>query len=458
MVPFLFKRSLGLGLAAGLALALGSAPALARKNGIASQGCSGCHSGGAAPTVTITANPAVIVPGQMVILTVAITTPAVAGLYMTPSVGTLSVIAGEGTQLVAPGITHTAPKRAVNGVATFRVGWMAPPTPGGADFQVYAVAANGDGGDKGDGPGTGFEAFVYGCSGNIYYRDFDGDGYGGALSGYTKNCTQPPLFVTILGDCNDSDERIHPGAAEKCNKIDDNCDGKIDEGLPILTYHVDMDGDGHGIASGPTVTDCVAPRGYGVGTDDCDDTKNYVYAGAPELCNYVDDNCNGQIDEGARIACGMGWCRRLGAGCGSTDCTPGAPRAETCNAFDDDCDGVNDNGTDLQLCGGPGLQCVDGFCVKAGTVPDGGRPDAPLAGAAGASGAAGAGSAGDGVGETGAGGDGPIRQRPGCSLAGADAGGTPVGLVLAVGLAVGVMVARARRRRAAAVTAADTPS
>jgi MYXO-CTERM domain-containing protein len=392
MVSSVSKRPFGHGLAAGIAFAvlLLAAPAWARKGGLASQGCSGCHSGGATPTVTITSDPAVFMPGQTVTLSVAITTPSVAGLYMTASVGPLASLAGEGTQIISGGITHTTPKRAVNGVATFRVGWTAPAAPGGADFIAYVVAGNGDGGDKGDGPGMGFNAFVFGCTGQTFYRDFDGDGYAGAQSGYTKACTQPMYYVSQMGDCNDSDERIHPGAPEKCNKQDDNCDGKIDEGLPIVTYHVDMDGDGHGVAAGPTVTDCAPPKGYGVGTDDCDDTKPYVYAGAMELCNYTDDNCNGQVDEGARVACGMGWCRRLGAGCGSTDCTPGQPRAEVCNAFDDDCDGVNDNGTDLQLCGEPGMVCVDGTCYKAGTAPP---PDAgrPITGASGATGLAGVG-------------------------------------------------------------------
>ena len=99
MVPFVCKkRSYGLGLAAVVAvvLLLGASPAWARRGGLASQGCTGCHSGGATPTVTITADPAVINPGQMVTISVAITTPSVAGLYMTASQGPLTLIAGLG--------------------------------------------------------------------------------------------------------------------------------------------------------------------------------------------------------------------------------------------------------------------------------------------------------------------------------------------------------------------------
>jgi hypothetical protein len=449
MVWFNSKLSLGLGIAAGLALVLASAPAGAHKNGIASQGCSGCHSGGTAPTVTITSNPATIMPGQMVTLSVNITTAGgYAGLFMMSDVGTIASLAGQGTQILSGGVTHTAPKKAVGGVATFLVGWTAPATPGGVNLQVWAIAANGDGTQRGDGPGTGFESFAFGCAGTLFYRDFDGDGYGAMTSGYTRNCSRPMYYATVLGDCNDSDERIHPGAAEVCNKRDDNCDGQVDEGLPILTCHVDMDGDGHGSPIGQTVMDCVCPKGYAPGTDDCNDMDPTTYTGAQELCDYKDNNCNGQIDENARVTCGTGWCRRLGDGCGSTNCTPGAPRAEICNDFDDDCDGVADNGTDLQLCGVAGMTCVAGTCVKAGTVPDAGLST----GAAGVSGAAGNGVGGEGItgsagagNLTGAAGDGTLRQRtqPGCALAGGGSSGA-VSLALA---GAALLVARRRRRR-----------
>src|SRR5882672_3141811 len=262
-------RPSGLGPAAGLALVLvlASATAEARKGGIASEGCSGCHSGGAAPTVAITSSTPMIAAGQMVTLSVNITTPeGYAGLFMSADVGTLTSLAGQGTQLIAGGLTHTGPKKAVNGVTTFQVGWTAPAAPGGVNVNVWALGANGDGSARGDGPGSGFEAFAFGCAGTMYYRDFDGDGFGAETSGYTRSCATPKYYANVLGDCNDNDERIHPGAAEVCNKRDDNCNGMVDEGLPILTYHVDGDGDGYGgPGNAPTVMDCAPPKGYGVG-------------------------------------------------------------------------------------------------------------------------------------------------------------------------------------------------
>jgi hypothetical protein len=320
-------------------------------------------------------------------------------------------------------ITHTAPKKAVNGVATFQVGWTAPSTPGGVNVQVYALAANGDGTPRGDGGGMGFEAFAFGCSsGMMLYRDYDGDGYGSPTSGYTRSCVVPTGYALKQDDCDDNDERVHPGAMEICNHRDDNCNTLIDEGLPVMTYSL-APGGGAPQGAPPTVMDCAPPQGY----------------------------C-------ALASCGTGWCRRLASSCASTDCTPGQPRPETCNGFDDDCDGVIDNGTELQLCGPTGLQCVNGMCVKPGTVvQDAGAVDASdVSGSGGAGGSTRTLDAGSartlGAGEAiGVGGQGSARQleTPGCDVA-AQAAPAPLPIVLA-SLGGLVLLLRPRRRRARSV-------
>ncbi len=146
------------------------------------------------------------------------------------------------------------------------------------------------------------------CNGNIdedvrmtYYRDSDGDTYGNAADSILS-CTQPNGFVSRAGDCNDSDPNVNPDVHESCNNRDDNCDGRTDEGAQ-LTFYRDADGDTFGNAAVTTLA-CTAPAGYVSNSSDCDDTSAAaaaVHPGATEICNGIDDNCNGQIDEGVQI-------------------------------------------------------------------------------------------------------------------------------------------------------------
>ncbi len=87
------------------------------------------------------------------------------------------------------------------------------------------------------------------------------------------------------GDCNDCDADVHPGASEACNEVDDNCDGSVDEGF-------DDNGDG--------VIDCYDDDGDGFTEEegDCDDHDAAVSPGIPEACNGIDDDCDGEVDQG----------------------------------------------------------------------------------------------------------------------------------------------------------------
>lgn len=80
-------------------------------------------------------------------------------------------------------------------------------------------------------------------------------------------------------DCNDTDPGAHPAGTERSepNGIDDNCDGRIDEG----TVAYDDDGDG-----------------YAERTGDCNDRDDRVHPGASEVANCRDEDCDGQVDEG----------------------------------------------------------------------------------------------------------------------------------------------------------------
>jgi hypothetical protein len=106
------------------------------------------------------------------------------------------------------------------------------------------------------------------------------------------------------------------------------------------------------------------------GTKVCDLVLNTVACDAKtpasEQCNSVDDNCNGLVDDGLPpVDCGVGACKRVAGSCaadgGAEVCTPGQPIAELCNGLDDDCDGTTDNGfpvdSDVNNCGACGTVC-----------------------------------------------------------------------------------------------------
>jgi hypothetical protein len=416
----------------------------ARLAGIETGGCTGCHRGGADPTVSITASSTNVMPGQQVTLTISIsaTNGSAGGFYMpAPSTGKYTATAG--TKLWADGgITHAMPGRATGNAVVFTVIWTAPTTPamGGADFPVYALSANGNNSNVGDAGGQAFTALAYGCgTGTKYWRDNDGDHYGLAEAGWTMNCSPPPYFSIDQGDCNDNDPTIHPGATEVCDGKDNNCNGTVDEGLESVVQCEDKDGDGHGIRNGATRMGCVANmKGFGLCDGDCNDTDPKIFPGAMETCNFVDDNCDGMVDEQARPTCGEGWCRRYGTSCTANNCTPGQPRKEQCNFFDDDCDGVIDNGTDVELCG-EGLACRKGYCIPA---DDAGPPDTTTGGST-TTGSNGTTTGGATTG--GSGGAGPARPHGSGSVECSISSGAPRAGSLAAGLVLACAFALRRR-------------
>lgn len=115
-----------------------------------------------------------------------------------------------------------------------------------------------------------------------------------------------------------------------------------------LTFWADQDGDGFG--AGPAVTGCVVPPGFVGNDDDCDDTDAAVHPGAEEVCNGIDDDCDGEVDEGLTFDDdGDGFtstdsCEGSKDDCDDTDPAVHPGAAEACNGVDDDCDGDVDEG------------------------------------------------------------------------------------------------------------------
>jgi hypothetical protein len=218
-----------------------------------------------------------------------------------------------------------------------------------------------------------------------FFRDLDQDGFGAG---------QPRLFCALPQreswvaetrdgglvplDCDDSDAGLpfNPLAQERCNGLDDNCNGVVDEGLmPQTPWYRDTDGDGFGEDSARSVmVACGRPPGFSARAGDCDIMRPGVFPGAPEHCDNVDENCNGVVDDppladaetpgvpgSPSLDCsqGQGVCQLGGTQCqrdavsqrNALVCVPRMRAStEVCDGLDNDCDGVVDNPPG---CGGP---------------------------------------------------------------------------------------------------------
>jgi alpha-tubulin suppressor-like RCC1 family protein len=126
-----------------------------------------------------------------------------------------------------------------------------------------------------------------------------------------------------------------------CDGVDDDCSGTADEDyVPVVSNC------GVGACARTGMTSCVA----GIVQLNC--TPGAKLSTTDSTCNDVDDNCNGQKDEGylaTQTNCGVGACARTGQnvctnGTVVNTCTPGTPAAKdaVCNNVDDDCSGQTD--------------------------------------------------------------------------------------------------------------------
>jgi hypothetical protein len=136
---------------------------------------------------------------------------------------------------------------------------------------------------------------------------------------------------------------------EVCNGQDDNCDGNIDEGFEDLGKDCEV---GTGLCKTTGKFIC-SPDGDGLVCD------APVISGTGEVCNGIDDDCNGTIDDlplplPSPIGEPCGTCGGVYECRGGLVCTGGSSNQETCNNMDDDCNGIVDDG----ILPGVGEPCV----------------------------------------------------------------------------------------------------
>ena len=119
-----------------------------------------------------------------------------------------------------------------------------------------------------------------------FLTDADGDGY---LSD---------------DDCDDGNAEVNPGADEVCDGLDNDCNGLVDLDDPYVDrstqgeFYGDADGDGYGTRDSIAIA-CTAPDGYAPYDNDCDEDNPDVNPGADEVCDDLDNDCNGLVDDSA---------------------------------------------------------------------------------------------------------------------------------------------------------------
>jgi len=155
------------------------------------------------------------------------------------------------------------------------------------------------------------------CDGYLLYEEVDVD-QDGALQ---------------CNDCDDGDVTVFPGATELCNGVDDDCNGLSDASNPVngIAGEDDADGDGS------------------LACDDCDDGDATAVPGATELCDGLDNDCNGQADFGGSAANELdldldGSPACLDCDDGNAARFPGNP--ELCDGEDNDCDPTTSENAD----------------------------------------------------------------------------------------------------------------
>ena len=183
--------------------------------------------------------------------------------------------------------------------------------------------------------------------------DPDGDGYG-----VGSGCRGE--------DCVENDGESFPGGEEVCDGVDNDCDGRVDEGVTPPTVWPDIDGDGFGSSTAPSVSQCPVPDRHVDNNADCNDGNRFIRPGAVEVCDNQDNNCVDGVDEGLRI---QAWFDGDSDGYGDEDADPvmrcgtdanyadnnldcddsteaaNPGQAEVCDNIDNDCDDTIDEGS-----------------------------------------------------------------------------------------------------------------
>ncbi|MSP93134.1 MAG: hypothetical protein EXR79_15260 [Myxococcales bacterium] len=218
-------------------------------------------------------------------------------------------------------------------------------------------------GQDDDCDGTTDEVDAINCT--KFFADADKDGFGDSKAPKCLCKPEGVWTVTQGGDCDDQQGKVFPQAKEACNGADDDCDGQTDEtgAAGCQVWFADEDDDTWGDDAKKACLCAVAPPYKVQKGGDCNDKSSKVSPAAKELCNGLDDDCNGTKDDEnaqgctiwlfdddgdgwgllakAKCLCGASkpWSAQKGDDCDDEDPAVKPKAAELCNGKDDDCDG-----------------------------------------------------------------------------------------------------------------------
>ncbi len=211
------------------------------------------------------------------------------------------------------------------------------------------------------------------CDGNI-----DEDYLSSETQCGTGACQSTGLLRCENGSTFDTCEPLEGDAIDTtCDGVDDDCDGAIDEDyLPSATQC------GVGVCIAEGETSCI----LGAEEDSCEPGSA---AADDATCDGLDNDCDGQVDENYQsrnTVCGVGECSATGStscvlGQEQDDCAPGIPAASDvlCDGLDEDCDGLIDEEylVSVSSCGQGACQSSGALMCEAGQTQDTCQPGQP---------------------------------------------------------------------------------